>query len=399
MVPAVSAFMPLISMTVIQRALGAERWAEAAIGMAVGMFGAGIVDFGYGVLGPSRVARTLDPQERAQVYATSLRIRLWVSAGVLPVLFVVAEMIGPTAGIAGAGLVAVATAIVGLAPNWYYIGAGRASGLLLADTLPRLAVTAISAVVLLFVPSLNLYGAIMVVGVAAAYTGASVMIVRGRSRVGWRLGRADRAEARRHLSLVGPALVTSVYTTLTTPIVGIVAPTQLASYGAADRLRGMIRQIETAAGNGLQSWVSEHLDDGPVTRRRMMRTVALMAGVGAVAAIGTATLMPWVQDLISGGTVRVDRATSVLAGLSLFFIAINISLVYHVLAPLKLARPIAVSALAAALVGLPVVIGLAHLYGAAGAMGGVAVAELVSGAVLAVTVRPALRRLTAPARS
>lgn len=391
-VPAVAAFTPLISIAVIQRSLGESLWNVAALGMAVGMFGSGMLDFGYGVLGPSRIAKTEDPELRRAVYQSSLRIRAVVAAVILPVLFVLSELLAPPPGITGAGMVAVATAIVGFAPNWYYIGSGRPGAMVLSDTIPRLLVTAIAAAVLVLHPSLNVYGSVMTVGLGLSYGVASARILRRGERQSWRLTVDDRADVRAHMALVSSGLLSAAYTTWTIPLVRIVNPLALGGFSAAERLRGMIKQVEMAVGNGLQHWVSERFDDRVATSRRMRASVLLLTGVGAVAAIGTATLLPWVQELISGGQVAIDSPTAMFSGISLLFIATGIALNFHVLAPLQQAKTMAIVSATVACVGLPTVLVLGRSHGAAGAMAGVAIAEGLSCLLLGTAAHRVVRR-------
>ena len=63
--PILSALAPFIILPVISRIVGPEGWANFSAGQSIGILGMVGVLFGWGVVGPVRVARATSLQERA----------------------------------------------------------------------------------------------------------------------------------------------------------------------------------------------------------------------------------------------------------------------------------------------------------------------------------------------
>ena len=74
--PILSAFAPFIILPVISRIVGADGWANFSAGQSIGILGMVGVLFGWGIVGPVRVARATDAREKAVVLHESIHSRL-----------------------------------------------------------------------------------------------------------------------------------------------------------------------------------------------------------------------------------------------------------------------------------------------------------------------------------
>nr|WP_238579700.1 polysaccharide biosynthesis C-terminal domain-containing protein [Agreia bicolorata] len=284
---------------------------------------------------------------------------------------------------------AIAMALGGLAPTWYYIGIGRPSLIAAFDTLPRLAAAVIAIPALLLFPSVMTYPVCLILLCCASVLWSSISIVsRGQSLMDDL--RASLRFVRRQTLLVLSGLISSGYTSVSVSLVAGVNYPAVASFAAADRIRAMAKQGTMSVGNALQGWVSEERD-WLRARRRMMLSISILGAVGVAAGAVVFLGLPVVDNLLFGPDIHVSQMTALFCGASLVFTALSISFSYHVLAPLGKTNLIAVATTLGAAVGVPLILILAHSSGAAGAALAGASAEAVVCVVEAVAVVRILR--------
>lgn len=369
--PMISMLSPILVIPSITATLGAAGWASIAIGQSVGMLGALVINFGWGVVGPSVVAAA-GSHERRIVYRRSIEMRLLVAIVVLPACFGAASLIDSGNSL-GAGLMALAMGTVGLSPTWYYIGLGQASRIAIYDTIPRVMAALATIPLLGLVPSVGTFPVLLLLATLIPSMLAWISI--SGVQLAWA---RDRMYIMKHFrdqaGLVISGLISSGYTTMAVAIVAVVDYSSVATYAGADRVRGLGKQGIAAVGNGLQGWVSE-TRSARETWQRMSRSLLALTLVGLAGATVLAVGLPVLDGPLFSGEIEVSRDAAIWAGLSLFFTAVTTSFSFHILAPLGFTGTITVATTLGALAGVPALVFLTRADGASGAMLATALAE------------------------
>jgi O-antigen/teichoic acid export membrane protein len=390
--PILSALSPLLVLPVLTRTVGAPGWASIAIGQSIGMAAALVVNYGWGVTGPSEIARA-DPNGRRDIYRISLVHRSLVSIVVLPAAFCLAQFLDPASGDAGAGVMAVAMALAGLSPSWYFIGSGKPWGIAIYDTFPRLVGSLLAIPLLQLVPDVLTYPLTLLVFVLAGVMISAIRLASRGNSV-----QHDLILVRKHhrsqTTLVLSGLISAGYTSLSVSLVAGTNYSAVAAFAAADRLRAMAKQGTVSLGNALQGWVAED-HQWVRARRRMIVSLGLLASSGLL--VGTLVWigLPIVDESLFGPAIVITQATSFFCGASLLFTAVTISLSFHILAPALRTNVIAIATTSGALIGVPLILILSTTHGAPGAALAGAIAEGVVLVVEAVAAWKILR-LTRP---
>ena len=373
--PVLSAVVPLSVIPLLVRVLGADGWSSIAIGMSIGAAGSIIVNWGWGVIGPAEVAR-LDMPGAARLYSLSFFTRLVLFLPVAVICFLLAEFLDQTSGATIAGLMAVAAASSGLSPAWYFIGIGRAAGVALWDTMPRI-LAAVAAVPLLLVESSGVWYALSNLFFCTGAWVAAGLLISRRGSYGppsqyWHAGVAS---LKQQGSLALSGIISGGYTSLTVAIVGAVNFPAVAPFAAADRFRAMGKQGEMAVTNGLQGWVGS--STGADQGTRMLRALITMSGTGLFAGVGFAIVMPIVLPILFGPSVTIEPLVFLFMGVALLMTGVSMSTGLHILAPSRRRHSISLATILGALIGVPAVAVGAAAYGAVGASAGLALAEAV----------------------
>lgn len=387
--PLISAVIPLAVIPILIRTLGAGGWASIAIGMSIGAAGAILVNWGWGLVGPAEVAR-LGQHDASRVYSISFFMRCALALPVSAAVFLISQFLDAANTGVAAGLMAVATALSGLSPAWYFVGIGRPSGVLIWDTAPRFVAALVAIPVLLIAPDGTLYALVNLAICGGAWVFAGLVVGwPGRlpgMRPYWHAGWVSFKE---QSSIALSGIISGGYTSLTVALVSAANFSAVAPFAAADRFRAMAKQGEMAVANGLQGWVGSAT--GRDQRRRMARALTLMSTAGLIAGSAFAFGMPLLGPLLLGPEVHVDPLTCVFMGFALFMTGISLSTSLHVLAPLRRRHSISIATTVGAVVGVPCVTLGAALYGSPGAGAGLAAAETM---VVAIQLPLAWRLIT-----
>jgi hypothetical protein len=342
------------------------------------MFAALIVNFGWSVDGPGRVAGR-SREERSRIFRLSLTSRFITCIITLPVAGLIAYFAAPAFRTSSA-LIAVATALAGALPSWYFIGICSPFSLAIFDTIPRFLAAFASVLVLIVLPSEYVYP-IMLLAMMSTSIVVSAVRISGRTLIA--PSRADWVLLRRNFILVFSGIVSSTYTSLSVAIVAVVSPSSVAVFAAASRFRDFGVSGLMAITNGLQGWVSEVAIPSERQRRRRL-AFSLNAAAGIFAGAALAIGLPAVDTTLFSGSVDVGYLPSCLAGISLTLIAMSMSITFHVLAPSGRIKIVATSGIITAFVGFPLILYLTPLLGAVGALTAIACAEAVSLAIQSV---------------
>ncbi|MCG7418785.1 hypothetical protein MHY30_14860 [Microbacterium sp. ACRRU] len=383
LVPILSAVAPLIVIPVITGSFGGEAWAAVAVAQSVGSAAAVIVELGWGLNGPQRVARARG-QVRSQLYLLSL-----VTKGIVVVLLVAPVMVtmqilAPTE-VGNAQIVAVGYLITGLSPVWFFIGEGRPLRILLFDAMPRLIAAVIPAIlIVVFDFGLEAYAAgLLVGGLVPPLLGLTTArpprnFVR---RFGLRrLVRAIRAQG----GALGGRAASALYIALPITLVGIAAPAALVLFSAVERMMRLGLALLASIPNSLQSWVGAPPATAHVERRRRVQLALVFNAVlGLIAGLGFTWVAPSAARILFSGTTEVDHSIAALAGLVIFITCTSRATGGLGLVAYRRVPAIAVSAVVGACVGVPAILVFASYGGVAGAYAAEILAELC---VLAVQV-------------
>lgn len=386
--------LPLISLVgsvalipVITSASGAHGWAAVALGQALGGGAGTVLQYGWGFVGPTRLV-SLSPHERGRLLWTSMLSRLAFAAVLVPLAAVAAALLAPEGYRLLAALTAVALSTFGMSALWFFVGTGRPGQAARYETVPRLVVLLLAALVVLVTGDALWYPVIFLVGQVAAIS----WLVRrmGVVTLDRRAWSDARAALRNQRAAAGTDLVFALTLALPTSIVAVVAPAALPVYAGGDRVQRLAQSGIQPLFNAFQGWVSEAGRSDSVAR---MRTALAVTGAcGALIGLGFAVGLPLVDGALFAGEISIGFAVSTCFGLALALYAVTSAINFTVLAPAGRTDVIFRST---ALGGLVAVLGIAllpQLSGAAGGAAAVLLGQLAAVAVQVVPCRRVLRR-------
>ncbi|MEV7693159.1 polysaccharide biosynthesis protein [Microbacterium sp. NPDC089189] len=374
----------------ISRLVGDDGWANVNSGQAIGLLAMVGVLFGWSVIGPVRVARAVDPHERAVILAESLRSRAWTALLAVPAAGVVTFFVSSSDYRVESVMLAVAMAIGGFTPAWFCIGEGNPRALMLFDGVPKLAASALSLPVLLLTGQIFWYPIILVLLTVPAFATHAVMVRRGHDPAGVPARPTRRVLA----SLVPTAAIDAAgnaYGSTAIPIATVGLPaTEASAFASADRVYRIGLLAVIAVGNAFQAWV---LDPAASDRRRRhVVAFGALGGLGAVGGVAIAALGPWATAVVFGPAVAAEPLPCLLFGLAFFFISCGTPLIRNLLIPAGRFRLVFTATVISAVVGVTTML-LGSIAGSGtGVALGVALAEAVSVSILLV---PAWRQFRA----
>lgn len=387
-----NAVAPVLVLPAVIAAVGTAGWVGFSIGYGVGAAASVGINFAWPITGPALVAG--QPLSVAhEVFRRALVMRVIVSVPALTVGALAAIALSPPAYRTLAVLMMAATAVNGLAANWYFIGRGEAGGIVLFETLPKLAATALSIPLVHATGQAMLYpGLLLLVGLGG--TAVSSWRVTGDAIPRLPADREVWGPIRRQAPIAGAGLVSSTATALAVPIAALVNPGvgALAVFAAGTRLRQLAQAGVGALATGVQGWVSEAPDAQGVRHRGLVCLQACVA-MGIVTALALTVGSPFIDTMIFGPEIEMDIPFALVVGLTCLMYAVSVSLTSHVLAPHRETRSIVSATMVASLVAAPVIMVGMRLGGPLGAMLGVFLAELI---VAAMQLRAAQRRVWTP---
>lgn len=384
--PVLSALAPFILLPVISRVVGEDGWANFSAGQSIGVLGMVAVLFGWGILGPVRVARSTSSAERAVILHDSLRSRVILAMIAMPVAGVVAYLVsGPSFRLESVAM-AVAMTAGGLTPAWFCIGRGDARGLMIFDAVPKLLAAVVALPILLIWGSVLAYP-ILLLGLSIPAYGLHAWLYAHSQ---WREGTTSASLRRILRGLAGTAAVDATgnaYGSTSIPIAtaGLDAA-DASSFASADRAYRIGTLLVVAVGNALQAWALDPGAENPRSRQRF--AILSHAALGLVGGAAIALLGPWATALVFGAAVAAAPIPCLLFGVAFLSISIATPLIRNLLIPAGRVMTVLASTITAAAVGLSIMIG-GSVLGSAGVIAlGVACSEFAALAVLAI---PAVR--------
>jgi len=368
-VPALGALAPLFLYPVVTRVFREDGFAAMAIAQSVGVAIGIVCELGWSVTGPQAVAR-MDRSHRSDYHAASLASKFVALAVGAPTAAVAAILLSPDFRL-DAALIAASSTLAALSPSWVLAGVNRPGLLLLADVLPRLALTAVAALwiwlggPLASVALVN--GVVIPFSLFLASRTLGLRVVPARRHF-----TQSRANLGDHLVLTLGRSVTTVYTSLIPAFVAIAAPSAVAGYAAADRLLRLGLGVLGGIPSRLQNWIG--MAHGEERRTRSKRSVVYNTLLGLIAAVGYVSLAPMMSELLFTGAATVVVSSAFIAGLTALMICSSRGLGLALIAEHR-PRVIAIGNVVAALFGVVTVFLLAPVWGVQGALMGALLAE------------------------
>lgn len=329
--PLLSLITPLLLLPIISAFVGTEGISSVISGQAIGTFAATIVMWGWNVEGPVAVARTSEAKDRGAIYLRSVRTRLILLVGVLPLAAVTAALVAVPAFRSEAIAMAWATALAGLSPAWFCIGMGQPKLLAYYDTVPRFLATAAAALVLSVTQQLWYFTAIMAIASAVSLA----IFHRNYSAGGRWFPRdlkgtfLDLAAQRR---TAGISLAGNAYASTPAPIAtASTAPAASASLATADTLYRFGLFTVVALGNAFQGWTLEH---GATDRKkRHLAAIWAHAGLGIAGAAILTLAGPFVSSVLFAGKASATTELCFYYGLAFAFLSASTPFIRNVLIP------------------------------------------------------------------
>lgn len=389
--PILSALAPFIILPVVSRILGDQGWANFSAGQSIGILGMVAVLFGWGIVGPVRVARATSAQERAIILHESIRSRLLTSLVAVPAAIIATFLVsGPSYRLESVA-VAAALTVGGLTPAWFCIGEGNPRGLMAYDAAPKLAASLVALPILAFTGQVLWYPILLL-----AFTVPAFAVHARRTAHSEALG---DAEPRGLLSVLRTLVPTAAidatgnaYGSTAIPIATAgLSAADASAFASADRVYRIGTLAVVAVANAFQAWVLE--PGGHDIRRRHASALAAHVALGLIGGAAIALLGPWVTGLVFGADVAAQPIPSALFGVAFLCISTATPMIRNLLIPADRFRTVLAATICAAGVGLIVMI-LGSTAGSAVVVSlGVAASEFTALAVLTVPAVMAYRRL------
>ncbi|MBJ7452350.1 MAG: hypothetical protein JHC71_09735 [Blastococcus sp.] len=385
--PLISAAAPFLVLPVLLRYVGTEAWAGIAIGQSIGAGVATLVLLGWPVVGPAAVAADAD-RGRA-LYTRSLISRLTVFAVAAPAGIGLAALLSPDGFRFAAGLMALAMSMLGLSATWFFVGSGRPGAIARYETVPRVAATALAALLVSLYPVAWLYPAVLLLTSVAL---TAVVSVRYWEPVPLAPLRTTGRVVREQWAAVGVSVQAAVNTSLPLTILAAVAPRTVAAFAALDRITKFAVFALGPVGLAFQGWVAEP-SESPARRRRT--ALAITAGSGLALAAGFLVAGPALLQVLFAGRIEVPGLAIWFAAVSIVCVALGTTLGFHHLVPLGMSTWLALSTAVSIVVVTVSMFVLPPLHGVTGAALAIMLAEIA--VVTTQTLALLLRRPGRPA--
>lgn len=363
------AITALASIPALITADGLASWSGFAIGQAAGGVAAAAVNLGLSVSGPGEIASTSDSARRG-LLLRSITVRAVILIPATVIAAGIAGAVAPTvAVIAWVGVLQ--QSVNGMSDRWYLVGMARPAAVFLWDAIPRtLANVAAVAAVYLAGAGLLEAAAILVLGTGVAWLATTIASLRMTRGV-----QAQTVTVRAFLKRQTSGLWVNVSesTLVAAPVllIGAFVPSALADYAFYDKVYRQGTSAMAPVAQVLQPWSARR------TGRAQWRRIEAAIGVGGTVALLTtiigALLGAPVLTLLAAGEVRPGLLEAVLISAAIGLWVLRMISVRSGLIPLGDGRFVRYSSMTGMIVSLLLIVGGAHVFGADGALAGIAV--------------------------
>lgn len=393
MLPAIAAISPLLVLPVVSRAAPAEGWASALAGESVGTFAAIAIAYGWTTIGPALVAIAPDDHERGALYRQALVVRLLVACVALPILVLICTLVASDGYELLAALMGVQGALIALSFTWFAVGIGTPGSIAFYDSIPRVLMAALAAVVILQTGVIEFYP---IAGIAVTVVGTTWYTVNVLRRYP---GAWPRMRSVPSLFRVGAPVALNdaalgAYSAVPTPLVNVTSPgLAAAGFASGDKLAKLGQFLPLTLANALQTWTAEVY--GAARERRLKLALSAHTVFGMIGALGLGLLGPFATLVLFGPSADAGFEIMIPLGVAFGFFSIRTSMTRHVLFPAGKSVTVMRATLLGTLVGVPAMVLLAIPFGAVGVATGYALTELIPTLVLIAPCRGAVQTLSA----
>lgn len=372
--PLLAAIAPLLVIPSLTLELGARGWAAIAIGQSLGTFGLTITAGGWYTVGGRFMAGT--ELGEGDAYRVSLLSRLVQFVVAQVVCAPVAFFLAPDGHQVAAALMVPAMTVWGLSPTWLYVLRGDVVRIALSDTGAKLGAAVVAVI------GLHALSADWVYPAALGGIGLVSVTVFGwtiaRTGTAWHLRQAVE-HVTGHANLTASRVAGSAFTSLATPLVALIAPSAVATFAAADRLKVLGATGMTAISAALQGWIYQ---DKEIKPQRQRAAFIVMNTFAALVFLGFVVIGPLIDGFLFNDAAELTLGTVVPQALALALIGLGGSVTFLYLAPAGRLRRISFASYAGSITGVAAISLLAGVDGAVGASWGVFLSEAVVVAVL-----------------
>lgn len=385
-----SGLVGLVTIPFIIAFAGPLVWGGIAVAQSIAGMAVVLVAYGWGVMGPARIASSRY-EERGQMYADSLALRLLLLILVLPPAVWLIAVSAPGNKMADL-LAGTAIIIAGVGGSWFYIGEGRAWRLFVVDTIPRCSGTLLGTLLLGVTGDVVYFAASQVAGSLLSVSLAALDILRRHQNYRWRQSLAAKQQLhgfKHQLPGVLTAAASSLYMNAPLAILAGLAPASVPVYAMADK----ITRFAVMAMSPLTQMAQSSVPSPDMEKQA--RNIVLATKVSAAGAVISGLLlalgMPWGSQLLSAGEIEVPVIISAAFGCTLAAIVFSqISGLVSLMA-LGRAKTVAASVSLGLCVAVPLVFVFASLWGGAGAAWGLCISELAVAFFQFAALRKALK--------
>ena len=353
---------------------GPSTWATIAVAQGVAGFGVVLVGAGWGVTGPTEVAR-MDIAKRGLSYLESLISRTWLLIGIGVVCAVITVVLLPQQPVI-AVVTLIAALLPGLSGGWFFVGEASPYRFLFLETLPRQVGSALGALMLFWTGDALWFVGLQLVGGIVATVISSVSILRRYP--GWTVDLSlvrSIARLRTHLPAVSMSAVSTLYVNLPIIVVQIFLPSLTAVYALAERIMRLALYATRPYVQVSQGFVPRK--DAAEQLRRARRVTRLTIYLGLAGGVLYAAFAPLAGLLLSGGQLSISYPIAISMGVALGAMLISQVTGFAVLTTYRLTAALAWSTVAGAIVGAAGLIPAALVFGLIGVTTVLALSEVV----------------------
>lgn len=384
---------PLLVLPILSRQIGADGWAGLLLSQSIGTFVAAFLLFGIPVVGSARVAVIGSVADSVEYYQNTLVSRTCAGFIAVPVGGLIIGF-GVSLGDPALNILMYLSACLGAASfAWFCIGRGNAQWIAKYELVPKLVATVVSAGAVL-ATSLSWLYPVFLIGASIWGLLSFNRMLFGRPYVRLR-GANARATSWRHYVETWHAGVLSIaagaYATAPLPVASAMGTASAVSaMASADRTYRYGLFAVSGLGNALQGWILSQR--GPERRRRNLIGIWAHVLLGACGFIFLSKFGVWFTQSLFGDSVSATSAQVFWYGVTFLAVSASTPFVRNLLIPNGRTRLVMISSLIAALFGLASMVTFGAMFGVTGIAAGLAVAEILSLAIVASSALRYLRR-------
>jgi O-antigen/teichoic acid export membrane protein len=300
---------------------GVGDWTSVVAGQTIGIFTSMVISYGWSLAGPSKVNKA-ETDELFNLYVESLRMRMIIVLPACGATVLLTFLLVPSLDVGLLVLGVLASALLGLRANWFFIGLDQPSNLLKFDTAPRVVFIALGLVAGISFESIRVIVLGQIIGLLLSVALASISITRAtRTAQRSRLATVRAGFAANTDSSIA-AIVGSLYSALPIIIVGAVNPAILPVYALLDRLWKQINTATSPLFDLARSRLPKETDirhDAKIWS--MIKVGAVLTFLGSVALV---VVGPVLLGYLSAGEITVER--SVLIAFGALYLLANLTM-------------------------------------------------------------------------